>query len=294
MLNTAILFIVFNRPETTRQVFEAIRKAQPKQLFVAADGPRPEKVGERERCEESRRIATSVDWDCQVKTLFRSENRGCGLGPSEAITWFFNEVEQGIILEDDCLPNLAFFKFCNDLLFYYKENERVMHISGSNIQQGIIRNKSSYYFSRIPHMWGWAAWRRSWEKYTYNPSFDFQGNLYKEQYWKTIYDKICSGELKTVWDYQWVFTILKNDGLAITPNVNMIKNIGFEEGATHVKQPPFWYQNIQLGSIKSISHPGVIHQNENADKFLMDLLSCDLSICDRVRIKLAALKNYLP
>jgi hypothetical protein len=289
MLNTPVLFIVFNRPETTRQVFEAIRKVQPKQLFVAADGPRPDKPGEKEKCEEVRKIATAVDWDCEVKTLFWDENLGCGKGPATAITWFFENVEQGIILEDDCLPDLTFFSFCEILLDYYKDNEKIMHISGSNIQQGIKRNKFSYYFSAIPHMWGWATWRRAWKKYSYIPYFKFEEKIYKEEYWRNIFKKIQSGELNTVWDYQWVFTLFRNQGLSIVPDKNLIINIGFGNSATHSTNPPYWYKNVELQKMENISHPTIVSINDKADKFLLNLLTGKLSISDRVKLKLAKL-----
>src|SRR5687767_5193193 len=133
MLNRPVLFIIFNRPETTKEVFEAIRKAHPKQLFVAADGPRIDKAGEKERCEEARRIATNVDWDCEIKTLFHDEDIGCGRGPAQAITWFFDHVEQGIILEDDCLPSQSFFRFCEELLQKHADEDKIQAISGTNL-----------------------------------------------------------------------------------------------------------------------------------------------------------------
>src|SRR5690606_34245197 len=130
-INTPILFLIFSRQDTTRREFEAIRAAHPRQVFIAADGPRPHKEGEAERCEECRKIASEVDWPCEVHTLFREENLGCGRAVSGAITWFFEHVEEGIILEDDTLPGPGFFRFCSELLERYRHDTRVMAVSGS-------------------------------------------------------------------------------------------------------------------------------------------------------------------
>jgi hypothetical protein len=162
MLLTPVLFIIFNRPGTTQQVFDAIKQQKPKYLFVAADGPRPDKPDDKEKCKATRAIIDQVDWDCNLKTLFRDENRGCGYGPAEAITWFFDHVEEGIILEDDCLPSPYFFKFCSVILERYKSDTRIGIISGTN---PLIRwniNQKDYIFSRFGSTWGWATWRRAW------------------------------------------------------------------------------------------------------------------------------------
>ena len=161
-MDTPILFLVFNRPDTTSKVFQRIREIQPLKLFIAADGPRPEKEGEKEKCETVKRsVLENIDWPCEVKTLFRNNNLGCGKAVSNAITWFFQNVEEGIILEDDILPDKSFFNFCKDLLEKYRYDERIKVIGGSNIHKkaGI---KDSYYFSSICRIWGWASWRRVW------------------------------------------------------------------------------------------------------------------------------------
>ena len=155
-MHSPVLFLVFNRPETTRQVFEAIRTAKPPRLYIAADGPRLEREGERASCEEVRKIALEVDWECDVNTLFRVENLGCKRGPSEGISWFFEHEDEGIILEDDCLPDQSFFSFCEELLERYRNDTRIMAISGNNFQHGRKRTEYSYYFSRYFHGWGWT------------------------------------------------------------------------------------------------------------------------------------------
>jgi hypothetical protein len=207
MLSTPILLVVFNRADTTREVFDAIRQVRPRQLFVAADGPRESVDADGASCAAARSVATAVDWDCDVQTLFREENLGCGLGPSAAISWFFENVEAGIILEDDCVPHSTFFRFCEELLDYYKDVPRIMTISGDNFLRGRKRGAASYYFSHYPHVWGWATWRRAWHHFDYE--------AIPEEYRK-----------HGIWDWQWRLALEKNRGLAAVPNVNLVTNTG--------------------------------------------------------------------
>jgi hypothetical protein len=244
-LNTPVLFIIFNRPQTTVKVFEAIRKARPVKLFIAADGPRNDKPSDRELSKEARNIASKVDWPCEVKTLFRENNLGCGFGPVAAIDWFFDNVEDGIILEDDCVPDQSFFYFCQELLERYKDNEKIMHVSGNNFQYGKKRGFSSYYFSKYTHNWGWATWRRAWK---YN-------------------DHSLSGpeDRKHTWDKQWLKSVEKQNGLAILPNVNLISNIGSGEDATHTKGATrHLFLSAQAISFPLI-HPKIIMRHRIAD-----------------------------
>src|SRR6478736_1770065 len=181
---TPILFIVFNRPDTTRVVFEAIRKVKPKKLYIAADGIRSKVKSDEENCAKVRAIVNDVDWECDVKTLFHEENLNCGKAPSTAISWLFENEEEGIILEDDCLPSTSFFLFCEELLERYRYDSRVMHIGGNNFLNGWQKdNDYSYYFSRSGHIWGWATWRRAWNK------FDFDISLYSKLKDKNYFDR---------------------------------------------------------------------------------------------------------
>jgi hypothetical protein len=214
-LGTPVLFIVFNRPDAVRVAFERIREAKPRSLFVAGDGPRADVAGERERCEEARNIAMNADWDCDVHTRFQPENLGPGPGVSSAITWFFDNVEAGIILEDDCVPSRSFFPFCEELLRHYKDTTKVMHISGHNYQYGHRRGKASYYFSKYAHVGGWATWQRAWQ------SYDIR--------------LIPEHERGEIWDAAWLFSVWKNDGVAAIPNANLVSNIGFGPDATHTR-----------------------------------------------------------
>ncbi|GHT21793.1 hemolytic protein HlpA [Bacteroidia bacterium] len=273
---TPVLFLIFNRTDTTQQVFNAIREAKPKHLYVAADGARPNREGEAEKCQQTRDIIKQVDWDCEVKTLFRTENLGCGLAVSSAITWFFDNVEQGIILEDDCLPHPDFFMYCRELLERYRDNDEVMFIGGTNHQLGIERGDASYYFSAFSHVWGWASWRSSWEKYHYDVSgisllqFENMLNCYFKEdasiirYYKRIFKLMQQHKIDT-WDYQWTFSIWINKGLAIIPNKNLVSNIGFGENATHTSAKKNRSANLPTSSIRPIKHPNAITQNKKAD-----------------------------
>jgi hypothetical protein len=238
-LQTAVLFLVFNRPDTTAQVFEAIRKAKPPRLYVAADGPRANRDGEAERVARVREIATAVDWPCEVKTLFREENLGCKYAVSGGITWFFEHEEQGIILEDDILVDLRFFYFIEGGLAEYKNDYKVGGVAGYNLL-GSYANKN--FFARYPHIWGWGTWRRVWIEY----SVDIQ-HLPAEIN-RTIYshleshkvanclvrmsEKIRDGSLNT-WDFQYGYLHCMNRYLTLFPGGNLVTNIGFSEQATH-------------------------------------------------------------
>ncbi len=275
--STPILFLVFNRPDTTKQVFEAIRKAKPTKLFVAADGPRLDKEGENEKCEEVRKIATQIDWDCELTTLFREENFGCGKSVSEAITWFFEHVEEGIILEDDCLPAESFFNYCTELLHKYRNDEKIMHIGGSNFQNGIKRGGGDYYFSSIPHIWGWATWKRAWDKYDFtlngyydNDCLEMLNNLYRKNhiinYWINIFNAMSKGMIDT-WDYQWHYTLLENNGMSISPNINLVSNIGFGIDATHTIEKNKLVSDLPIFEITNLKHPVKIIVSTIADDY---------------------------
>ena len=167
-LTTPVAFLIFNRPDTTARVFEAIRQAKPPKLLVVADGPRPDRPDDVEKCKAARAIIDRVDWACEVLTNYSDLNLGCGKRPATGITWVFEQVEEAIIFEDDCLPHPSFFRFCEELLNYYRHDERIMVISGNNFQFGRNRTDDSYYFSRYNHIWGWASWRRAWEYFDYD------------------------------------------------------------------------------------------------------------------------------
>ncbi|MBC6111023.1 nucleotide-diphospho-sugar transferase [Pedobacter fastidiosus] len=268
--NVPILMLVFNRPELTSQVFDKVREVAPKYLYVAADGPRDQ--DDETQCKEVKAVFNKIDWDCELKTLFRDNNLGCGMAVSSGIQWFFNQVEKGIVLEDDCLPNNSFFGFCTDLLHHYNNDVRVGHISGSNFQDEQQRGDGSYYFSALTHVWGWASWKRVWKDYDYKISlyyhFDasfkaFPAHLPFASNWKNIFTKVAQGEINT-WDYQYAFLNLIKGYKSIMPNVNLIKNIGLGINGTHTSADhPLIVKSTQ--EIDLIKHPVMFKQNVDAD-----------------------------
>lgn len=236
-----VLFLIFKRPDTTLQVFNTIREARPKHLFIAADGPRKGNDDDFIKCAETRKIVEHVDWECEIKTLYRDENLGCGRAVSEAITWFFNQVEAGIILEDDCLPNQSFFQFTSKMLRLYQNDHQVYHVSGFS---WVMEESSDqpYFFMRYPNIWGWATWSNRWQNYQFQLSEISKReikqclaglDLTKEEsyFQKMTFTETAKGNVDT-WDYQWKFTCLLNQGLCITPNFTMIQNIGNVPGST--------------------------------------------------------------
>lgn len=240
-LNTAVLFLVFNRPDVTAQVFEAIRKARPPRLYVAADGPRVGRTGEGERCAEVRGMATAVDWPCEVRMLFRDQNLGCKRAVSEGINWFFEHEEQGIILEDDCLPSMDFFRFAEDMLVRYALETRISMIAGTNYLSGEIGQP--YFFSEHFSIWGWATWRRSWKLYDVEMK-EWNGgrarqelkekfrNPWVRRHFVNTFD-LLRREYVDTWDIQWVFSGIMNRSFCLTPSKNLISNIGVD--GTHGK-----------------------------------------------------------
>lgn len=277
-----VLLVVFNRPDTALQVIRAIKQVKPSKIYIAADGPRINKEGEAELCLETQQtVLNEIDWECQVFTLFRETNVGCALGVSGAISWFFEHEEMGIILEDDCLPSRSFFFFCEELLKHYYHDERIMHIGGSNSQLGNRRGNASYYFSRYAEVWGWATWRRAWKLFDFHmKDYDdliasgFLKNNFSaaiEKRWKKNLDKVISENPPTVWGYRWLYSTWKEGSLSITPNVSLIKNIGFDERAVHTKSSDNIFSKVKLEEISEIVHPTVMLPNVEADAFLTAL-----------------------
>jgi len=276
-MNTPVLFLIFNRPEKAQEVFNAIARARPKQLFVAADGPRLGHEDDMRRCRAARELIRQVDWDCEVKTLFRDENLGCGKGVALAIDWFFEQVEAGIILEDDCLPSDSFFPFCEELLERYRDDERVMMISGDNFQGGGRQGNARYSFTKIPHVWGWATWRRAWGLYDFQmkdfPDWLRTGKaetVWPDQdvrnFWLTKLIATYEGQIDT-WDYQWMFAVFCRTGLSIRPPMNLISNIGFGEGATHTASENAVCANLGCKEITDWEHSLVVCEDAVSDLY---------------------------
>ena len=245
-LNTAVLFLIFNRLDTTERVFEAIREAKPPRLYISADGARLHKDGEKEKVGAVRDfVLSNIDWECEVSTLFRDNNLGCKMGVSGGISWFFEHEEEGIILEDDVLPLPSFFYYCEELLNKYRDNKTIAMVSGCNLISNRFTADSSYFFSKYSHIWGWATWRRSWNTYDVSisewPTWKEKeglaqlsdGSVGFVSYWRDIFDKVYKGGIDT-WDYQWMFSCWKKKSLTILPKNNLVYNLGFDSSdATH-------------------------------------------------------------
>jgi hypothetical protein len=277
---TPILFVVFNRPDTTQRVFDEIKKVRPTKLYIAADGPRPNKQNDIDGCAQVREIfSKQIDWPCEVKTLFREKNLGCKYAVASAFDWFFENVEEGIILEDDDLPDPTFFPFCQEMLAKYRNDTRVMHISGCNFQQKNkkFRPEGSYYFAFIPHIWGWASWRRAWKHYdvevTKWPEMKERGllkNLFHDKavsfMWANSFQRYHDKKINS-YDGQWAFACLDNGGLCINPSKNLISNIGFGANSTHTSDATNENANLPTEPLEfPLKHPSKIEVDWVAEK----------------------------
>lgn len=277
-LNTPIVLIIYKRPESTQLVFDKISEAKPTQLFVIADGPRVE--SESTLCEKARAILTQVDWPCDIKINYSDINLGCMQRVSSGLDWVFSQVESAIILEDDCLPNLSFFYFCQELLNYYQQDQRIWTISGNNFQDGIKRTDFSYFFSKYPLIWGWATWKRAWEHFDANLtswSEEFALEIiqsvcedeHEQQYRLHRFKDITQGRLDA-WAPRWLFTCWANNGLSVIPEVNLVSNIGFGSQGTHTLNAKSKYANLKTYDLNVIRHPNMIYRNLVADKYMYD------------------------
>ena len=276
MTNTAILLIIFNRPNTTIQVFEAIRLAKPCRLYIAADAPRVSNKVDIEKCSLTRAMTEKIDWPCEVKRLYQNVNLGCSFGPRSAFDWFFSFETEGIILEDDCVPHPDFFPFATAMLERFRDDKRIISINGSNLGYN-LNNKFSYTFSRFMNMWGWATWADRAHSIDYNIEkwgqvhnpvfflykhlrqhvFDLDINWYK--YWKEKFDLTFAKENITWWDWQWIFHQMINRQLSVVPAVNLVTNIGFHADGTHTHAENNPAANIPAVSLsKPYRHPSKI------------------------------------
>jgi SAM-dependent methyltransferase len=277
----AVLLLAWRRPHTTRQVIDAIRPAAPQRLYVACDGPNPNRPEEAEKVAATRAvIEAAVDWPCQVERLYSEHNQGCRLGVSGAISWFFEQEEEGIILEDDIVVHPDFFPYCAELLEHYRHDTRVWAISGDNFQDGQWRGNGSYYFSHLPHCWGWASWRRAWQHYDAElsswPAFRDSGGLIhlfpnsaERRFWASIWERLHRQNQPDTWDYQWIYTVMANGGLAALPNVNLASNIGFDGDGTHTFNPEARIARIPTAPLGELLHPAHVLRHSEADDYFV-------------------------
>lgn len=270
-----ILVIGFNRPDLLSQVLQRLREVEASSIYLAVDGPRPTKSGEEARVQACRDLASTIDWPCEVHTLFQDSNLGCGVGVSTAISWFFSHVERGIILEDDIIADPTFFEFCSELLDRYEHDERVFAVTGCNFVPAEAQShpEDAYRFSRVAHIWGWATWRRSWDAYR----LDIAGwrrdlpprklwrsggsSLSGALFWAMTFELMARKQVDT-WDAQLVFAAMRSDQLIATCNTNLVDNIGFGADATHTLVD---VDTLPVGSVHLPTTPVRVEADEKAD-----------------------------
>ncbi len=295
-LQTPVVLTIFNRPDNTKKVFEAIRQAKPPKLLIIADAPRADRPNEEEKCIAARAVVEQVDWDCEVLKNYSQVNLGCRLRISSGLDWVFDTVEEAIVLEDDCVPHPTFFRFCEKLLEYYRHDKRVMSICGQNIQFGRKRTEYSYYFSRYYHSWGWATWKRAWHHYDVHMKLwtkvrdngllkDILRDSRAVKYWTKLFQATYDEQIDT-WDYQWLFACWIQSGLGILPDGNLISNIGFGSEASHMTHAGSHYDSMPIESINfPLKHPPFIITNLEADRFTQNT-AFDPNLMTRLKAKI--------
>ncbi len=246
-LRAPVVLFAFNRPDLTARVFATIRAARPSRLFVVCDGPRADRDGEAERCAEVRRIVGAVDWPCEVERNFSDGNLGCRVRISSGIDWVFSRSDEAIFLEDDTLPDATFFRYCDELLALYRDDDRVMMVSGYSMLAPGEATGASYWFSAHPRIWGWAAWRRSWRGYDVTmsawPAFTETAGWTlrtgeEQGAWGSFFQDVKDGRIDT-WDAQATLLAWRTGRLSAIPASNLVVNIGFGEGSTNTRTPAF-------------------------------------------------------
>ena len=307
-LKTPIVFIIFKRADTTQKVFEVIRQVRPEKLFVVADGPRSDRVGEAEKTAAARAIVDQVDWDCQVAKDYSDINLGCAKRVSSGLDWVFSQVKQAIILEDDCIPDISFFRFCEELLDRYQDDERVMSISGQNVQFGHTKVDHSYYFSRYHHCWGWATWQRAWKHFDFSMSHwpdvrsqnALQGVLCDTEatrFWGQTFQATCDGQIDS-WANRWMLACWLQNGLSILSRTNLVSNVGFGMDSTNTKsrtQKVNRYSNMTTEALDfPLHHPPLMLRNIQADSYTQKTLYSQNLIKwlkKQIRLRLAKLSS---
>lgn len=284
-METPIILLIFNRSETTRRVFNLVKKIQPKMLFVIADGPRLDRAGESEKCTLTRKVVSDIDWDCKIFKNYSDVNLGCAKRVSSGLEWAFSIVDRAIILEDDCIVDPTFFEFSDKLLADYLDSSHIMSICAQNVQFKRQRTKCSYYFSLYQHCWGWATWRRAWQHFDFEMSLwpqvrdnnlllDILENPRAVKYWTNIFQSTYVGKIDS-WYYRWMFACWMQNGLSILPSKNMVSNIGFGADATHTKTSEKNSQHAAMatyGMSFPLLHPPQIVRHHQADRFEQNTL----------------------
>ena len=283
-VKTPVIFAVFNRYENAMQVFERIKQVKPSKLYVIADGPRQGHPTDAQNCQKVRSIFEDIDWDCEVFKNFAESNIGCGTRLFTGFSWVFQQEERAIILEDDCVPDLTFFPYGDELLEKYKDDQRIAVISGDNINTEWKKGDCSYHFTKYGGIHGWATWRRVWNK------MDMDMRLWQNPHIRELFkrkvgpwffyflskaynDLAHRGKDVYAWDYQFGFSQIINSGLEIIPSTNLVTNIGFGEGATNTYDEQSKAANVKVIPMKfPLVHPPAIIEDDEYDKLLVSVL----------------------
>lgn len=274
-----ILVLAYRRPDLVREVMRAVADARPKQLFLACDGPHPERPGEEHLVAASQSaMEDAITWDCEVRTRYSEVNQGCRRGVESAISWFFEHVDEGIILEDDCIPHQDFFPYCAELLDRYRHDRRVMHISGDgSLAYPTKKPRATYVFSAEALVWGWATWRRAWEHYDSelelweqsrnNPSeiAAIFGRRPAARWWSQVLGSLLLEGIPDSWAYRWSFSVMANHGLCIIPMENLVSNVGFRHDSTHTFDPLSRRANVASQGLLPLRHPDSIRVDSRLD-----------------------------
>lgn len=280
-MKTPVALIIFNRPDFTARVLEAIAQARPEKLLVIADGPRPGRLDDLEKCQAAREVIRRVDWNCEVLTNYSDTNLGCGLRPATGISWVFDTVEEAIILEDDCLPHSTFFPYCEELLRRYSQDERVMMIGGVNFLNELRSPIQSYHFSRFGSSWGWASWRRAWRHFDYKMKLwptVVESKIIEQmfpdpvhcRYWQEKFQHVYDSNADDIWDYQWLLACWINSSFRVFPEVNLVSNIGFREDATHTFGDGA-FANMPTDGIEfPLKHPPFVFHCAETDRLIQE------------------------
>lgn len=284
-MNKAILLLIWRRPIQTRRLIDSLRKISPKKIYISSDGPIFGNFENENLVTKTRELVLSeIDWECEILTNFSKINKGCKKAVTDGINWFFTLEDEGIILEDDCIPNKYFFKFCSDLLEKYRHDERIWAICGNGYQKEKYVNHDSYFFSRYVDIWGWATWKRCWK--LYDPEIKSWGNnnsssilkdIFEDKrelkYWTKIFDDIFYKNKPDTWDYQWQYLCFINSGMACMPFTNTVENIGFGEGATHTNESSsqIFKNNKKSGIDFPLKHPITFIRSKDCDKHIQEI-----------------------
>lgn len=257
-MKTPLLILIFNRPKETRQLLIYLQKIKPKKIYVFSDGPRNNNLSDIINNNNCKSLFKKLKWKCSIKKKYLKNNLGCKNAVSKGISWFFKNEKYGIILEDDCMPTLGFFNFCEWGLKKFKDNKNIGSITGNNFLKSKVPIKSSYYFSKYAHCWGWATWSDRWKiydknisfwkKWKHSKNFEKMFNLKLEyQYWKKIFDNVFLDKIDS-WAYPWNLCLWYNNKVTLTPKCNLVKNIGYGGSATHtfVNSDNLKYQTSNL------------------------------------------------